>query len=216
MTEREREKQLLKDNYYLDIAQTVATKSTCLRRKYGAVIVKNDEIISTGYNGAPRDCLNCNKVGCVRDVMDVAKGDSYNMCAAVHAEQNAMISARRVDMIEATIYIVGLNQREPGYADPHPCLLCHRMIVNAGIIRCVGRENDDTAGSDGAKAVELDISAWRFMKRMQMEYKKLVEKVRETTDMSDPEAANRLKQLEDIVYERSMLIAEHFNDRNIE
>lgn len=203
-------KQEAKDIYYLDIAQTVATKSTCLRRKYGAVIVKNDEILSTGYNGAPRDCLNCNKVGCVRDVMDIAKGDSYNMCAAVHAEQNAMLSAARKDMIGSTIYIVGLNQREPGYADPHPCLICHRMIVNAGISRCVGRITDDNGET---QSVELDVSAWRFMKRMQMEHKRFVEQVRAITDPNDEAAMKKLKDLEDVVYQRSMLIAEFFDTR---
>ena len=96
-----------KDNYYLDIAEAVGEKSTCLRRHYGAVIVKNDEIISTGYNGSPRGCINCTDDACMRNELGFAKGRGYNICGAVHAEMNAVISAARRDMIGATIYIVG-------------------------------------------------------------------------------------------------------------
>ena len=107
-----------KDEYYLNIAHEVAARSTCLRRRYGAVIVNNDEIIATGYNGAPRGEPNCIDRGfCKREELNVPKGERYELCVAVHAEQNAIISAARRDMIGGTIYIVGLES-DGSYANP--------------------------------------------------------------------------------------------------
>ncbi|MBR0041217.1 MAG: cytidine deaminase, partial [Oscillospiraceae bacterium] len=97
-----------KQNYYLDIADSVLERSTCLRRKYGAIIVRNDEIISTGYNGAPRGRRNCSDIGsCTRELLHIPSGERYELCRSVHAEANAIISASRRDMIGATIYLVG-------------------------------------------------------------------------------------------------------------
>lgn len=133
-----------KDRYYLGIAQQVAERSTCLRRNYGAVIVNNDEIISTGYNGAPRGEMNCIDCGfCERELQNVPKGERYELCVAVHAEQNAIISAARREMAGGTIYIVGIEAKDGSYANPAPCLICRRMIVNAGISRCVGMVNGE-------------------------------------------------------------------------
>ena len=99
-----------KENYYLDIAETVLERATCLRRIYGAIIVKNDEIISTGYNGAPRGRANCVDMGyCSREAMNVPRGERYELCRSVHAEANAIISASRRDMVGGTIYLVGRN-----------------------------------------------------------------------------------------------------------
>ena len=99
-----------KENYYLDIAETVLERATCLRRVYGAIIVKNDEIISTGYNGAPRGRANCVDMGyCSREAMNVPRGERYELCRSVHAEANAIISASRRDMVGGTIYLVGRN-----------------------------------------------------------------------------------------------------------
>lgn len=127
-----------KDLYYLNIAKEVAARATCLRRRYGAVIVKNDEIISTGYNGAPRGEPNCIDVGyCQREAIGAAKGERYELCKSIHAEQNAIISAARRDMMGGTIYITGI-EKDGSYADPTPCIMCRRFIVNAGIERCVG------------------------------------------------------------------------------
>ena len=118
-----------KDMYYLDIAKSVLQRSTCLRRRYGAVIVNNDEIVSTGYNGAPRGEANCIDTGvCERERLNVPKGERYELCVAVHAEQNAIISASRKEMQGATIYIVGENTSDGTYANPAPCLICRRMI----------------------------------------------------------------------------------------
>ena len=133
---------ICKDEYYLGIAEMVAKRSTCLRRRYGAIIVNNDEVISTGYNGAPRGEMNCIDCGfCEREALNIPKGEQYERCRAVHAEQNAIISAARREMIGGTIYIVGLES-DGSYANPAPCLLCRRFIVNAGIQKCIGMVKD--------------------------------------------------------------------------
>ena len=127
-----------KHDYYLAIAEQVAKRSTCLRRKYGAVIVNNDEIIATGYNGAPRGEANCVDLGvCHRERLNIPKEERYELCVSVHAEMNAIISAARKDMLGATIYITGLES-DGRCADPSPCTICRRLIVNAGIARCIG------------------------------------------------------------------------------
>lgn len=122
-----------KDTYYLKIAESVLERSTCLRRRYGAVIVNNDEIVSTGYNGAPRGEKNCVDCGyCYREANNIPKGERYEACVSVHAEQNAIISASRKETLGGTIYIVG-KEKDNSYADGTPCLICSRMIKNAGI-----------------------------------------------------------------------------------
>jgi len=130
-----------KMNYYLDIAETVIQRGTCLRRNYGAIIVKNDEIISTGYTGAVRGKKNCCDIGtCRRQEMNVPSGQRYELCRSVHAEQNAIISASRKDMIGSTLYLVGLDAvTGEQVKDIKPCLLCERFIINAGIETVVVR-----------------------------------------------------------------------------
>ena len=133
-----------KDRYYLGLAEAVLARSTCLRRHYGAVIVNNDEVISTGYNGAPRGEANCSDVGtCERERLNVPKGERYELCVAVHAEQNAIISASRDKMQGATIYITGKEVSNGAYANPAPFMICRRFIKNAGITRCVGLVNGE-------------------------------------------------------------------------
>ena len=141
-----------KDRYYLDIAAVVATRSTCLRRQYGAVIVKDDEIISTGYNGGIRGGDNCCDIGeCWREKMHIRHGEQYEKCIAVHAEQNAIISASRRDMIGATLYLAGFeNGRRLPSSSVAPCDICRRMLRNAGIrlvVTCERYEPQET-GSD--------------------------------------------------------------------
>lgn len=157
-----------KDQYYLGIAESVLQRSSCLRRKYGAVIVKHDEVISTGYNGSPRGCPNCNELGiCFRDYLNVEQGGDYRMCWSSHAEMNAIISASRGEMIGSTIYIVGWDVKKQEYADSSPCLLCHRMIINAGISRCVGYVAI-TGAIDGTKywvQDDIKIHSSRFTER---------------------------------------------------
>ena len=133
-----------KENYYLDIAETVLERATCLRRIYGAIIVKNDEIISTGYNGAPRGRANCVDMGyCSREAMKVPRGERYELCRSVHAEANAIISASRRDMVGGTIYLVGRNAATGELLpDATSCLMCRRMIINAGLDRVVIRRTE--------------------------------------------------------------------------
>ncbi|MBB5335067.1 deoxycytidylate deaminase [Pectinatus brassicae] len=128
--------------YFLDIAKAVGRRSTCFRRRYGAIIVKDNIIISTGYNGAPRGKDNCIDTGvCERERQHVPKGERYELCVAVHAEQNAIIAADPVKMKGAQIYIVGYNA-DDSLASGKPCLLCRRMICNAMIDKVIYLETD--------------------------------------------------------------------------
>lgn len=125
------------DEYFIEIAKVVASRSTCLRRQYGAVLVSDQIIISTGYNGAPRGETNCIDSNlCYREEMNVPKGERYELCVAVHAEQNALINADPNKMKNATLYIAGFNA-DGSAADGKPCLLCRRMIRNALISKVV-------------------------------------------------------------------------------
>lgn len=135
-----------KTNYYLDIAETVLKRGTCLRNNYGSVIVKNDSIISTGYTGAPRQRQNCIDLGtCRRKVKGTASGTGYEWCRSVHSEQNAIINASREEMIDSTLYLVGIKRETGDYVtDNEPCTLCKRMIINAGIKTVVMRDTKDT------------------------------------------------------------------------
>lgn len=132
-----------KTNYYLDIAEVVAERGTCIRNNYGSVIVKNDEIISTGYTGAPRGRKNCLDLGfCRRKQNNTPSGAGYELCRSVHSEQNAVISAKRKDMLGATLYLVGINKRNGNYIDDNePCTLCKRIIINSGIERVIMRDS---------------------------------------------------------------------------
>ena len=133
-----------KENYYLDIAETVLERSTCLRRCYGAIIVKNDEIVSTGYNGAPRGRKNCIDLGyCTREAMNIPSGERYELCRSVHAEMNAIISAARRDTLGATLYLAG-REAATGELLRHAtsCSMCRRHIINAGIERVIIRTGE--------------------------------------------------------------------------
>ena len=144
-----------KENYYLDIADAVLQRSTCLRRMYGAIIVRNDEIISTGYNGAPRGRCNCVDMGfCTREAMKVPRGERYELCRSVHAEANAIISAARRDMVGGTLYLVGRNaQTGELLHDATSCAMCRRMVINAGLSKVVIR----TTASDFSV---VDVQDW--------------------------------------------------------
>ncbi len=133
-----------KENYYLDIAQTVIERSTCLRRCYGAIIVKNDEIVSTGYNGAPRGRKNCSEMGrCLREELSIPSGQRYELCRSVHAEANAIISAARRECIGATLYLAGIDAKSGELLhDATSCSMCRRMIINAGITRVIVRNTE--------------------------------------------------------------------------
>lgn len=133
-----------KENYYLDIAQTVAERSTCLRRNYGAIIVNNDEIVSSGYNGAPRGRRNCADLNaCTREKLNIPSGERYELCRSVHAEANAIISASRREMLGATLYMACVNPKDGHLmAGSTSCSMCRRTIINAGIAKVIIRDTD--------------------------------------------------------------------------
>ena len=155
-----------KENYYLDIAQTVSARGTCLRRKFGAIIVKNDSIVSTGYAGAPRGRLNCCDRGvCLRDQLNIPRGERYELCRSVHAEANAIIAAPRETMLGADLYLACTDPKTGApIGGTTCCQMCKRLVINAGIERVIVREgaerytvymvrdwveNDDSLGQIG-------------------------------------------------------------------
>lgn len=151
-----------KINYYLDIADAVSRRGTCLRRNFGAIIVKNDEIVSTGYSGAPRGRKNCSDLGyCRRQKLNIPRGERYELCRSVHAEANAIISAPRRDMIGATLYLVGREVESGEYVlRATSCAMCRRFIINAGIGTVIIRsgENDYSVVDVDAEWVSEDDS----------------------------------------------------------
>lgn len=116
------------DEYFMEITQTVAKRSTCLRRQVGAIIVKDNRILATGYNGAPRGLPHCDKLGCLREKLGVPSGERHELCRGIHAEQNALI--------QAALYGVS-TQGGTLYSTTHPCVLCAKLMVNAGIKKVV-------------------------------------------------------------------------------
>ena len=134
-----------KINYYLDLADVVSKRGTCLRRLYGAVIVKDDEVIATGYVGAPRGRKNCSDLGvCIRQKMNIPRGERYELCRSVHAEAHAIISAERGRMIGSSIYLSGREVSTGEYIrNSNSCSMCKRMIINAGIETVYVRDDED-------------------------------------------------------------------------
>ena len=144
-----------KNNYYLDIAETVLERGTCLRRNFGAIIVKNDEIVATGYTGAPRGRKNCCSVGvCIREKLAIPRGERYELCRAVHSEANAIIAAPRDQMLGSTLYMCCTSPADgsimPGTTS---CMMCKRQIINAGIARVIVRDDRDNYRV-------IDVSEW--------------------------------------------------------
>ena len=134
MVKPEQEKRISKIDTYLNCAEVFAYRSTCIKRNYGAVIVKDDVVISTGYNGAPRGFDNCCDLGkCPRIERNMHQGDGYGMCRAVHAEANALLNCSRLQTIGADLYLVGVNPADNSIHKAKPCPLCARTIIQAGI-----------------------------------------------------------------------------------
>lgn len=146
-----------KINYYLDIAEAVSKRGTCIRKNYGCIIVKNDEIISTGYTGAPRGRKNCIDIGyCVKKKFfpEIRHG-GYDACRSVHAEQNAIISCSRRDMLGATLYLVGIRKDTGTYEiGATSCQMCRKLIINAGIQQVIIR------GEKIGKYTIIDVKEW--------------------------------------------------------
>ena len=134
-----------KINYYLDLAEMVSQRGTCLRRRFGAVIVKNDEVISTGYVGAPRGRKNCSDLGiCIRQKMNIPRGERYELCRSVHAEANAIICAPRSEMIGGSLFLAGREVSTGEYVSNSSCCsMCKRMVINAGISKVYIRDNEN-------------------------------------------------------------------------
>jgi dCMP deaminase len=130
-----------KTMYFLDIALSVARRSTCIRRKFGAVIVKGNTIVGTGYNGNARGVVNCNEIGCIKNIMESPQGMAYDYCPAVHAEENALINSNRTDRIDATLYIAGIN-KDGKYTIALPCQRCQRKIINSQIHQVIILRDD--------------------------------------------------------------------------
>lgn len=138
-----------KDQYFLNIALSVAARSTCLRRKFGAVIVKDSTIVGTGYNGTARGVVNCDQVGCIKDLMNSPQGKAYDYCPAVHAEENAIINSDRAARIGSTLYIAGIDKTGK-LTMAVPCQRCQRKILNSQI-------NEVVILSDEGKALHYDV-----------------------------------------------------------
>lgn len=134
MVRSENTKRVSKIDTYLNCAEVFAYRSTCLKRKYGAVIVKDDVVISTGYNGSPRDFANCSDLGtCPRIERNMHQGEGYGICRAIHAEENALLNCSRQQTIGADLYMVGLNPKDNSIHEGKICPLCARKIIQAGI-----------------------------------------------------------------------------------
>jgi len=148
-----------KTKYFLDIALSVAARSTCLRRKFGAVIVKGDNIVGTGYNGNARGVINCVEVGCIKDMMDLPSNSAYDLCPAVHAEENSIINSSRSDRIGARLYIAGLNP-DGGYTRADPCQRCKRKIINSEISEVILLDAEGNPVRIDVKDFAQEDTAW--------------------------------------------------------
>lgn len=141
-----------KDAYFLLIALSVSRRSTCIRRRFGAIIVKNDIILGTGYNGNARGVVNCINVGCTKNELNLPSFSNYDLCPAVHAEENAIINSNRDDRMGSTMYVAGYNS-DDSLAVATPCNGCRRRIMNSLISRIV------IVGKDG-NPQDVEISKW--------------------------------------------------------
>lgn len=139
------------DEYFMEIANLVKTRSTCLRRQVGAVIVKDKKILSTGYNGAPRGCAHCIDIGCLREKLGIPSGERHELCRALHAEQNAIAQAAEhgTSVKDATIYVTA-----------QPCSLCAKILINAGITDIIYQgDYPDTLSLELLKEAHIKISS---------------------------------------------------------
>ena len=147
-----------KDTHYLDIALVVSGRATCLRRQFGAVLVKDNTILSTGYNGAPRGCDDCLSRGyCEREQLEIPAGERYELCRSVHAEMNALLHAGRERAVGSVLYIAGRDARTGEITTAQPCIMCARVIMNAGVKEVVIRTPDGL--------VRYDVDEWRTSDR---------------------------------------------------
>lgn len=142
-------------NYYLNMAETAGQRGTCIRKKYGAIIVKNDRIVSTGYVGAPRKRENCCALGrCLREELKIPSGERYELCRSVHAEANAIINASKEEMDGATMFLVGIDLKTGDYVEnANCCSMCKRLVINSGISKVIIRDTKE-------KYRIIDVEEW--------------------------------------------------------
>lgn len=161
-----------KDEYYLGIAKAVCKRSPCIRRQFGAIIVKDDVIVSTGYNGPPRGVVNCTEVGCLKDERDVPHYRNYEWCMAVHAEENAVINAARqgTSVLNGKLYLYGREYKTDEVFEGRPCDRCKRTLINAGIKEVITKRPDGTV-------LKKDVEEW--VSEETKNYLKQLEKARE-------------------------------------
>ncbi|MCD6523274.1 MAG: dCMP deaminase family protein [Candidatus Diapherotrites archaeon] len=167
-----------KDQYYLDIAKAVAERSPCIRRKFGAIIVRNDAIVSTGYNGPPRGGVNCFEIGCLKDEMDIPSWRGYDFCPAVHAEENSVVNAARhgTSVIGGVLYIYGIDSKTGKPTISHPCDRCKRVLINAGIKQVITMD-------ENGNIVKYDVADW--IKEDTDKYVHKLQEVREKKEQKD-------------------------------
>ena len=157
MVKPQQGKRISKVDMYLNCAETFAYRSTCLKRKYGAVIVKDDVVISTGYNGSPRGFDNCCDLGrCPRMERDMHQGEGYGICRAIHAEANALLNCSRQQTIGADLYLTGINPTDNSIHCAKPCPICARSIIQAGIRNVIMRNGDGPDQYRVVPAASLD------------------------------------------------------------
>jgi len=157
-----------KDEYYLEISKAVCLRSPCVRRQFGAIIVREDVVISTGYNGPARGVVNCMEVGCLKDELDLPHYSGYDYCPGVHAEENCIINAARhgASVLGGTLYLYGQNFGDSSPIEGKPCDRCKRAIINAGIKEVVTKKSDGSvAKTDVAEWVKEDTE--QYMKRLE-------------------------------------------------
>lgn len=156
-----------KDEYYLGIARSICKRSPCLRRKYGAIIVKNDVIVSSGYNGPARGVINCFEIGCLKDLVNAPSGTAYEFCPAVHAEENAIINAARsgTSILGGKMYIYGEDVKTGEVVEALPCDRCKRAIINAGIKQVIIKRRDNILKINVLEWVKED--TWNYMKKIE-------------------------------------------------
>ena len=158
MVKPEGNKRISKIDAYLNCAETFAYRSTCLKRKYGAVLVKDDAVISTGYNGSPRGFENCCDLGeCPRIRRNLHQGEGYSICSAIHAEANALLNCSREQTLGADLYLTGINPGDCSIHQAKPCPLCSRMIIQAGIQNVYLRQGE---GPDNYMVVAARELTW--------------------------------------------------------
>ncbi len=165
MVRPEPNKRISKTDAYLNCAENFAYRSTCLKRKYGAVIVKDDAVISTGYNGSPRGFENCSDIGdCPRMRRKMHKGEGYNICRAIHAEANALLNCSREQTLGADLYLAGVNPGDWSVHQAKPCPMCARTIIQAGIRNVILRVGEGAENYETISAMELEWYTKEFEK----------------------------------------------------